>query len=120
MYLSQSNIRKLRNKIENEQGFQIALAPMQPATFMDVKQVTDTLYVELVKAGFSILVDDRGQRPKNMFDTIAFLGIRHRIVISGRSISAGVCEYKDLFTGEFKKVKLSDCFDFLKDKIEKT
>lgn len=117
MYLSQSNIKLLRHKVENEGGFQIALAPMQPATFYEVKQATDALYQQLKQSDFLVLVDDRGQRPKNMFKAIELLGIRHRIVISGRSISAGVCEYKDLLTDEFYKIKISNCIKFLRDRV---
>ncbi len=113
MYLSQSNIHALRDKVENQDGFQIALAPMQPATFMEVKSATDQLYLKLVKAGFSVLVDDRGEKPKNMFAVIEFLGIRHRVVISGRSLSAGVVEYMDLATRKFKKVPLHEVTDYL-------
>ncbi len=117
MYLSQTNIKELRDKVENKDGFQIALAPMQPATFLDVKCATDRLYLQLSKAGFSVLVDDRGQKPKNMFEVIAFLGIRHRLVISMRSLSAGVLEYKDLQRDEFVKVPKNEILGFLQQHV---
>ena len=113
MYLSQTNIKELRNKVENADGFQIALAPMQPATFLNVITATDKLYQDLSDAGLTVLVDDRGQKPKNMFKVIEFLGIRHRVVISSRSISAGVYEYKDLQTDYFEKVPEKEMTDFL-------
>ncbi len=115
MYLSQTNISELRQKVESEGGFQIALAPMQPATFLNVKIATDKLYQQLVGVGIKVLVDDRGQKPKNMFEVIEFLGIRHRVVISSRSISAGVYEYKDLQTNHFCKIKEADAFRFLQN-----
>ncbi len=117
MYLSQTNIKSLRDKVENGGGFQIALAPMQPATFVEVKAATDRLYLQLVEAGFSVLVDDRGERPKNMFEVIGFLGIRHRVVISMRSLSVGVVEYKDLQTNEFVKVPLAELSIYLAHRI---
>ena len=113
MYLSQTNIKELRNKVENADGFQIALVPMQPATFLNVKIATDKLYQDLSDAGLTVLVDDRGQKPRNMFKVIEFLGIRHRVVISSRSISAGVYEYKDLQTDYFEKVPEKEITDFL-------
>jgi len=113
MYLSQTNIIALREKTENGAGFQIALAPMQPNTFLNVKIATDKLYQQLVNEGLDVLVDDRGQKPKNMFEVIEFLRITHRVVISSRSISAGVYEYKNLKTGHFSKIKEADAFDFL-------
>ena len=94
LYLSKTNIKELRHKVEKQSGFQIALVPMQPNTFLNVKIATDALYKSLMNEGFSVLVDDRNKRPKNKFEVIEFLKIQHRIVISSRSISAGVFEYK--------------------------
>ncbi len=115
MYLSKTNIIQLRETVEKEGGFQIVLAPMQPATFLNVKIATDKLYQQLVDKGLKVLVDDRGQKPKNMFEVIEFLGVRHRVVISSRSISAGVYEYKDLQTDQFRKIKEADAFGFLQN-----
>lgn len=117
MYLSQTNIQALRQKVEHEGGFQVAIAPMQPSTYLNVKIASDHLYQQLVEAGYEVLMDDRGQKPKNMFEVIAFLGIQHRVVISGRSISAGVFEYKDLKTDEFVKVPEKEMFSFLVKKL---
>lgn len=113
MYLSRSNITKLRTKVEKSQGFQIALVPMQPNTFLNVKMATDELYSNLLKLGFSVLVDDRDQKPKNKFEVIAFLKIRHRVVISSRSISVGVFEYKNIETNYFEKIPEKEMVDFL-------
>lgn len=118
MYLSQTNLKELRHRVEIEGGFQIALALMLPATFLNVKTAAESLYQQLINAGFSVLIDDRNQKPKNMFEVIEFLGICHRVVISGRSISAGVYEYKDLQTGEFVKVPEKDVFKFLKKRVD--
>jgi len=117
MYLSQSNIDELRNKVENESGFHIALVPMQPETFLNVKLATDKLYKQLVSEGISVLVDDRKQKPHNKFEVIEFLRIRHRVVISSRSISAKVFEYKDLQTDEFEKISEATAIKFLKQRV---
>lgn len=117
MYLSKSNLELLRDEVENNGGFQIALAPMQPARFMNVKIATDEVYQSLIKEGFKVLVDDRNRKPKDMFEVIEFLQIEHRVVISSRSISAGVYEYKNLVTEEFVKVPQAEIVDFLKNKV---
>ena len=117
MYLSQSNLEDLRNKVENKSGFQIALVPMQSETFLNVKLATDKLYEQLVNEGISVLVDDRNQKPRNKFEVIAFLRIRHRVVISSRSISAKVFEYKDLQTDEFQKILADTAIDFLMQRV---
>lgn len=117
MYLSKTNLDELRTRVEEQNGFQIALAPMLPATFLNVKMTTDKLYQQLIAADISVLVDDRNQKPKNMFEVIDFLGIEHRLVISSRSISAGVYEYKNLQTNEFVKVPESEALKFLLNKV---
>ncbi len=117
MYLSQSNIDLLRHHVEEEGGFQIAIAPMFPQLFPNVWMAAESLYKELNTAGYSVLLDDRNQRPKNMFEVIEFLGIRHRVVISSRSISANVMEYRDLETDEFYKVVLDSASEFLFDRL---
>jgi prolyl-tRNA synthetase len=113
MYLSKSNIQMLRKQVEEKNGFDVAIVPMQADTFLNVKIATDTLYKSLMKAGVSVLVDDRDKKPKNKFEVIEFLKIRHRVVISSRSISAGVYEYKDLETDYFEKVPEDKIKDFL-------
>jgi len=117
MYLSQTNLQALRHQVEEGGGFQVALAPMQPATFLNVKMAADALYNALCEAGISVLVDDRNQKPANMFEVIGFLGIRHRVVISSRSISVGVYEYRDLVADEFVKVPEQQMVEFLEQRI---
>ena len=113
MYLSQTNMKGLRQKVEHGGGFQIAIVPMQSKTFLNVKIATDQLYNELTEASYSVIVDDRDKKPKNKFEVIEFLGITHRIVISSRSISASVVEYKNLKTGYFEKVPEKKITDYL-------
>lgn len=117
MYLSESNIQALRAQVEDHEGFSIALVPMQPHTFLNVKMATDALYNLLVSEGYSVLVDDRDQKPNNKFEVIEFLKIPHRIVISSRSISAGVYEYKDLRTDYFEKVPEAEAVRFLMKRV---
>jgi len=118
LYLSQSNIHLLRHHVEKEGGFQVAIAPMFPRLFPNVWMAADSLYKEINSAGYSVLLDDRNQRPKNMFAVIEFLDITHRVVISSRSISAKVMEYRNLKTNEFQKISLSSASVFLFEKLE--
>jgi len=113
LYLSKSNIKELRAQVEKHGGFDVALVPMQPDTFLNVKMATDVLYNALIKIGIRVLVDDRNQKPNNKFKVVDFLKIPHRVVISSRSISAGVYEYKNLQTDEFEKVLEAEMLQFL-------
>jgi len=117
VYLSKTNIKSLRQKVEQENGFQIALVPMQSNIFLNVHIAIEALYKKLSEAGYSVLVDDRDQKPSNKFKVIEFLNIQHRVVISGRSISAGVYEYKDLLTDYFEKVPEKEIYAFLNNRI---
>ena len=117
MYLSQSNIDLLRYQVEEAGGFKVAIAPMFPQLFPNVWMAAESLYQELSSAGYSVLLDDRNQRPKNMFEVIEFLDITHRVVISSRSISAKVMEYRNLKTNEFQKVVLGSASEFLFEKL---
>ena len=117
MYLSQSNIDCLRHQVEEEGGFHLAIAPMFPHLFPNVWMASEALYQQLSAAGYRVLLDDRNQRPGNMFEVIEFLGIRHRVVISSRSISAKVLEYRDLQTGEFQKVSIDKAGTFLVNRV---
>jgi len=117
VYLSKANIQTLRHKVEQENGFQIALVPMQSNTFLNVQIAVEVLYKNLSEAGYSVLVDDRDQKPNNKFEVIEFLNIRHRVVISSRSISAGVYEYKDLLTDYFEKIPEKEMHTFLSKRL---
>ena len=113
MYLSKTDIKSLRYQVELGGGFQVALVPMQSHAFLNVKIAIDTLYKALTDKGLRVLVDDRDAKPKDKFEVIDFLKIRHRIVISSRSISAGVFEYKDLKTNYFEKIQEDSAVDYL-------
>ncbi len=113
MYLSKSNIKVLRTQVEDKGGFDVAIVPMQSETFLNVKIATESLYKKLVEAGFRVLVDDRNQKPKNKFEIVKLLKIPHRVVISSRSISAGVYEYRNLQTDYFEKVAEKEMAAFL-------
>jgi prolyl-tRNA synthetase len=94
-------------KNKGEYAFQLALCPIFPNMFDKVNLVSEQLYKELAQANYRVLLDDRNQKPRNMFQVIAFLGIPHRIVISGRSLEAGVVEYLNLQTNEHQKIDVN-------------
>ncbi|MCK5903590.1 MAG: hypothetical protein KAG28_10650 [Cocleimonas sp.] len=113
MHLSQSNIDLLREQVEQKGGFHLAIAPMFPQLFPNVLILAESLYVELNDTGYSVLLDDRNQRPRNMFEVISFLDIPHRVVISSRSLSAGVVEYRNLHTNAFEKIEIDQAVQVL-------
>lgn len=113
MRITEYNLDSLRRKIECEGGFQIVILPIFPNLFLKVHEEAKILHDNLVKVGYEVLLDDRNQKPGNMFEVAAFLRIPHRLTLSGRSLEAGVYEYFNQETGYAKKIKCTDVLDFL-------
>lgn len=102
-----------------EPPFQLVIAPIFPHLFPKVHDLAEQLHRELKAKGYLVLLDDRCQKPKNMFAVIEFLGIPHRLVISGRSMDAGMIEYANLVSGEQCKVPQKQIYAFIDDALAK-
>jgi len=74
--------------------FQVALVPINYYRSEKVRNAADSLYQDLIQAGFEVLFDDRDERPGTMFADMELIGIPHRLVISERGLDAGTIEYK--------------------------
>lgn len=61
---------------------------------MEVKNQAEKLYTSLVAAGIHVLWDDRSVRAGEKFADADLLGIPHRVVVSKKTIEAGMLEYK--------------------------
>jgi len=59
-----------------------------------VVEAADKLCAELESAGVSVYYDDTDKRPGEKFADADLIGLPHRIVVSAKTISAGVFEYK--------------------------
>lgn len=116
MRISDFDLGSLRHKVENEGGFIIAITPVYPELFEKVSREADLLHDKLEQAGYSVLLDNRNQKPRNMFQIVEFLGIPHRLTLSGRSLERGVYEYFHLETGHHEKIKREDILAFV-DKL---
>jgi len=85
-----------------------------------VKNTADTLYAELVAAGFDVLLDDRDERPGVMFADAELIGIPHRITVGERGLKDGVIEYQPRQaapgeSGDAQKIALAAASVFLKE-----
>lgn len=61
----------------------------------DVKNKADAYYEELSEQGIEVLYDDRQtERPGSKFATADLIGIPHRLVVSAKTIKAGIVEWK--------------------------
>jgi len=74
--------------------FEVILTPIGYDKSEEVKKVTDSIYNQLLRLGYDVILDDRGLRPGVMFSEAELLGIPHRITISDKTIEAKKVEYK--------------------------
>jgi prolyl-tRNA synthetase len=83
-----------------------------------VRHAADTLYAELMAAGFDVLLDDRDERPGVMFADAELTGIPHRVTVGERGLKDGFVEYQPRRagpgqSGEAQKIALADATEFL-------
>ena len=80
--------------------FQVMLLPLMQNKSFRVRDQAGELYQHLCDMGFDVLVDDRPRRPGELFAMADLIGIGHQVVISERTIEAGVFEYKQRLNGQ--------------------
>jgi prolyl-tRNA synthetase len=91
---------------QNIAPFQIALVPINLHKSQRLREACDQLYQQLTDAGFSVLYEDRNERPGVLFADMDLIGIPHRLVMSERGLDAGTVEYKARAGGEVEHVAL--------------
>jgi prolyl-tRNA synthetase len=74
--------------------FQLVIIPINTHRVAKVQDMAEALYVDCIKLGIDVLLDDRLERPGVLFADSDLIGIPHRIVISERGLDAGTVEYK--------------------------
>jgi len=80
--------------------FDVCIVPIGRKKSQQVADSVEALYADLVDAGFSVLLDDRDERPGVMFSEMDLIGIPHRIVVGERGLAKGTVEYRNRTTGE--------------------
>jgi len=93
--------------------FQIAITPINLHKSDTVKAAAEDWYEKLTKAGFDVLLDDRGLRPGAMFADMELIGIPHRVVLSDRSLAEQQCEYKGRKDADSQMIALDALLGFL-------
>ena len=97
--------------------FPVVLVPINMHKSQRLREAVDSLYQELLDAGFEVLLDDRKERPGVMFADMELIGIPHRVVFSEKGLDAGDLEYKGRRDTDSVNVPLSEIVPFLKEKI---
>ena len=73
-----------------------------------VKNAADTLYSDLLAAGFTVLLDDRKERPGVKFADADLLGLPHRITVGDRNLADNNIEYQRRTEADSRLLPLTD------------
>ena len=97
--------------------FQIALIPIGHNKSEMVNQKAEEIYQQLQEAGFSVIYDDRIERPGVKFADMDLIGIPHRLVISERHLKENQLEYKARTQGDAETIAVEGYVDALKQRL---
>jgi len=78
-----------------------------------VKTASESLYLDLQKAGVDVILDDRGERPGAMFADWELIGVPHRVTIGDRGLKEGFVEYQHRRDAQAKPIAVGDVFNYL-------
>ncbi|MEC8443513.1 MAG: proline--tRNA ligase [Pseudomonadota bacterium] len=100
--------------------FQVGIVPMHMHKSEKVKEAAETLYADLVAAGYDVYMDDRDKKtsPGVKFADMELMGIPHRVVISDRGLEAGTVEYKHRRSDEKQDIAVDDLMTFLTAQLQ--
>jgi prolyl-tRNA synthetase len=97
--------------------WQVALLPMNMNKSTRVREATEALYVELLDAGFEVLLDDRLVRPGVMFSDMELLGIPCRVVVGEKNLDQGMVEYRGRRDADSQQVARGEIVSLLQSKL---
>ncbi|MHB1677317.1 MAG: proline--tRNA ligase [Sulfuriferula sp.] len=94
-------------------AFTLVIVPIGYQKSASVREVTDTLYTELLASGVEVVLDDRDERPGVMFADMELIGIPHRLVIGERGLKDGMVEYQGRSDAQARTVPIIEIHEFL-------
>lgn len=100
--------------------FQIAIVPLQADRDSRVAIKSDELYQTLTQQGYSVLLDDRAERPGVKFADMDLIGIPHRLVINPRLLDNHQIEYKHRCDTEPKQISQDQISEHLNQVVSLT
>ncbi len=74
--------------------FDLGIVAINARKSMEVLAAAIQLHDELETAGYSVLLDDRDERPGVQFATLDLIGLPHRVVVSEKALAQGILEYR--------------------------
>jgi len=97
--------------------FDVAVLVLNPKNSEQVTAAADGLYLQLQRAGLTVLLDDREARPGVKFAEADLLGVPHRVVVGERGVKEGLVEYRHRRSGGEAKVALDDAVEFFRGRL---
>jgi len=97
--------------------FTVALCPISPDRFPDVKAAAEALYAELLAAGVDVILDDRNERPGAMFADWELIGVPHRVTLGDRGLKEGIVEYQHRRDAAANSVPVSEIASWVRARI---
>ena len=100
--------------------FQVAIVPINMHKSETVKDACESLYDELISAGYEVLfMDEPKARLGGMLADIELIGIPHRIVIGDRGLEGGTVEYRSRRESESQHIPVKTLDAFIAQHIYK-
>jgi len=97
--------------------FTVALCPISPDRFPDVKAAADKLYADLLAAGVDVILDDRNERPGAMFADWELIGVPHCVKIGDRGLKEGMVEYQHRRDDKATSVPVADILGLIRARL---
>ncbi|MDE2417723.1 MAG: proline--tRNA ligase [Burkholderiales bacterium] len=98
--------------------FTVALCPISPDRFPEVKAAAEKLYADLLAAGVDVILDDRNERPGAMFADWELIGVPHRVNIGDRGLKEGNVEYQHRRDEKATSVPVADILGLLVSRLK--
>ncbi|MGB5708978.1 MAG: proline--tRNA ligase [Arenicellales bacterium] len=93
--------------------FDVAIIPIAYNKSERVRAEVGDLQQQLEEAGFSVLLDDRNERPGVMFADMELIGIPHRLVVGERGLDKGAVEYRHRASGQEREIQVEQLLEVL-------
>ncbi len=93
--------------------FDVGIVAINARKFPEVAAAAQALHDRLEQAGFSVLLDDRDERPGVQFATMDLIGLPHRVVVSDKVLAQNVWEYRARRASENTLVNEAELMDRL-------
>ena len=94
--------------------FEVGIVAINARKSPEVAAAAQALHDRLEALGYSVLLDDRDERPGVQFATMDLIGLPHRIVVSDKVLAQGVWEYRARHATENVLLDETQLMDYLR------